>query len=120
LGIRDVENENEAALELKTRDWMQVSSIYLFHELPGQARLDAVSEMARVLKPGGLLVFNDGTQLGDRPVNDATQGNFQAFNEPNWGTHIALDYGETPRNSVTYPPWALRLFRVSVYLQVPL
>jgi len=73
---------------------VQVSTIYLFHELPGQARKDAVAEMVRVLKPGGLLVFNDGNQLGDRPINDATQGNFQAFNEPNWGTHIALDYGE--------------------------
>jgi ubiquinone/menaquinone biosynthesis C-methylase UbiE len=71
-----------------------VSTIYLFHELPDDARKAAVAEMARVLKPGGLLVFNDGTQLGDRPINDATQGNFQAFNEPNWGTHIALDYGK--------------------------
>ena len=50
--------------------------------------------MARVVKPGGLVIFNDGTQLGDRPINDAGQGNFQAFNEPNWGTHIALDYGK--------------------------
>ena len=50
--------------------------------------------MARVVRPGGLVIFNDGTQLGDRPINDAGQGNFQAFNEPNWGTHIALDYGE--------------------------
>ena len=60
---------------------MQVSTIYLFHELPKQAREDAVAEMVRVLKPGGLLVFNDGTQLGDRPINDKTQGNFEAFNE---------------------------------------
>ena len=70
-----------------------MSSTYLFHELPDDARKKAISEMARVVKPGGLVIFNDGSQLGDRPAGDAVQGNFQAFNEPNWGTHIALDYG---------------------------
>ena len=54
-----------------------------------------MSEFARVLKPGGLVVLTDGLQMGDRPKNDATTGSFQAFNEPNWGTHITTDYGES-------------------------
>ena len=68
--------------------------------------------MARVVKPGGLVIFNDGTQLGDRPISDASQGNFQAFNEPNWGTHIALDYGMNPSQLVTALPE--RLVSVSI------
>lgn len=70
--------------------------MYLFHELPEDARQKSVSEIFRVLKPGGMAILTDGTQLGDRPVNDPRQGNFEAFNEPNWGTHVATNYGDCP------------------------
>lgn len=76
--------------------FVQVSSTYLFHELPHESREKAIVEMARVVRPGGVVIFNDGLQMGDRPIGDAVRGSFQAFNEPNWGTHITLDYGTHP------------------------
>ena len=43
-----------------------VTSIFLFHELPPKIRRIVFSECARVLKPGGRLVFIDSLQRGDR------------------------------------------------------
>mmetsp|Transcript_95 Transcript_95/g.224 ORF Transcript_95/g.224 Transcript_95/m.224 type:complete len:154 (-) Transcript_95:178-639(-) len=71
-----------------------VVSVYLFHEMPPQARRQAAAEMARVLKPGGLLVFTDSIQLGDRPVLDANIGNFQAFNEPYYRDYVSSNIGQ--------------------------
>ena len=44
-----------------------VTTVFLFHELPPEVRRRVAAEMARVLKPGGLLVFIDSLQMGDRP-----------------------------------------------------
>ena len=38
--------------------------VYLFHELPPEARRAAAAEMARVLKPGGIVVLTDSVQVG--------------------------------------------------------
>lgn len=60
-----------------------VSCIYLFHELPGEIRRAVAREMARVLKPGGLLVFVDSLQMGDRPAWDGLLEAFPVrFHEP--------------------------------------
>ena len=48
----------------------QVTCIYLFHELPPEVRGQVAKEMARVVKPGGMVVVTDSAQLGDRPVWD--------------------------------------------------
>lgn len=52
--------------------------VYLFHELPEEAQRAAAAEMARVVKPGGIVVLTDSVQSGDR---DAYQnlGNFGDF-----------------------------------------
>ena len=47
-----------------------VTCVYLLHELPADARAAVAKEVARVLKPGGLLVVADSIQLGDRPRLD--------------------------------------------------
>lgn len=44
-----------------------VTSSFLFHELPKKVRAEAVAEMARVLKPGGLVVVVDSALASDRP-----------------------------------------------------
>jgi len=36
-----------------------LTCIFLFHELPPEARRAAAKEMYRVLKPGGIICFND-------------------------------------------------------------
>lgn len=69
-------------------------SIYLFHELPETIRARAAKEFFRVLKPGGLFVFNDSVQTGDRPEWDATIGNFGNFNEPYYRSYINDDIGK--------------------------
>ncbi len=42
-----------------------VTCVYLFHELPNEVRRRVTSEIARILKPGGLFVFVDSLQWGD-------------------------------------------------------
>ena len=68
--------------------------MYLFHELPAEAQRAAAKEMARVCKPGGLVILTDSTQLGDRREWDASVGNFGDFNEPWYRNYIATDLGE--------------------------
>lgn len=60
-----------------------VTTVFLFHELPGQVRKRVVCEMARVLKPGGRLIFIDSIQMGDRPGWDGLLEAFpQRYHEP--------------------------------------
>ena len=42
--------------------------------LPPEVRRAAAAEMARVLKPGGICILTDSSQLGDREAFDATLG----------------------------------------------
>ncbi|KAK9815034.1 hypothetical protein WJX73_005595 [Symbiochloris irregularis] len=70
-----------------------VTCVYLFHELPPEVRRKVAKEMARVVKPGGMVVLTDSAQLGDRPQWDATMGGFSNFNEPYYRSFIATDLG---------------------------
>ena len=68
-----------------------VTSIFLFHELPPDVRRQVAAEMARVLKPGGLLVFIDSLQMGDRPGWDGLLEAFpKRFHEPYY-RHYSID-----------------------------
>jgi ubiquinone/menaquinone biosynthesis C-methylase UbiE len=58
-----------------------VYNIYMFHEIPDDARALAVQEMARILKPGGLLVITDSLQFGDRGRSDHRLQLFTKLNE---------------------------------------
>jgi ubiquinone/menaquinone biosynthesis C-methylase UbiE len=69
-----------------------VSSIFLYHELPPPVRRQVTAEIARVLKPGGLFVFLDSLQLGDRPGWDGLLESFPVrFHEPYYRSYIADD-----------------------------
>ena len=70
-----------------------VVCVYLFHEIPPSARKNAVQEFARVVRPGGLVVFADSVQLGDRPLLDGNLVNFENLNEPYYSTYIQEDVG---------------------------
>lgn len=68
-----------------------VTTVFLFHELPPEVRRRVAAEMARVLKPGGLLVFIDSLQMGDRVGWDGLLEAFPArFHEPYY-RHYAID-----------------------------
>jgi len=71
-----------------------VMSVYLFHELPPEARRAVIREVARVLKPGGTFILTDSVQLGDRRVLDPTLGNFEKLNEPWYPSYIKENFGE--------------------------
>jgi len=72
-----------------------VTCIYLFHELPRKVRAQAASEMARVLKRDGILVFVETLQKGDRPEFDGLLELFPiAFHEPYYADYIRQDLGE--------------------------
>jgi ubiquinone/menaquinone biosynthesis C-methylase UbiE len=72
-----------------------VTCIYLFHELPRKVRAAAAAEMARVLKPDGILVFVETVQKGDRPDFDGLLELFPiGFHEPYYTDYVRQDLGE--------------------------
>jgi ubiquinone/menaquinone biosynthesis C-methylase UbiE len=69
-----------------------VTVIFLFHELPAPIRRQVAREMARVLKPGGLLVFLDSAQYGDVPGWDGALESFpHRFHEPYYRHYLEDD-----------------------------
>lgn len=70
-----------------------VFSTYLFHEIPPSARANAAKEMARVCKPGGVVVFTDSHQLDDRP-GMTNMAAFSRLNEPHYATYITENVPE--------------------------
>ena len=69
-----------------------ITCVYLFHELPPKVREAAAREFARVLRPGGTLVFVDTLQLGDTPKFDPLLEFFpRAFHEPYYDSFIRMD-----------------------------
>ena len=72
-----------------------VTSIFLHHELPQDARRAVAREIERVLKPGGIFVFVDSLQFGDRPGWDGMLEAFpERFHEPYYRHYLIDDLGE--------------------------
>jgi ubiquinone/menaquinone biosynthesis C-methylase UbiE len=92
-GLRpaDLINGNAELIPLPDASQDIVSCIFLFHELPPDVRRRVASETARVLKPGGLMVFIDSLQMGDRPGWDGLLEAFPVrFHEPYY-RHYTID-----------------------------
>ena len=68
-----------------------VLNVYLFHEMPAEARAAAAAEFARVAKLGGVVVLTDSIQLGDRPALDDKMSNFGKLNEPHYVDYLNCD-----------------------------
>ena len=69
-----------------------LTCVYLFHELPPKIRRAAALEFARVLRPGGVLIFVDTLQLGDTPQYDPLLEYFPlAFHEPYYDSFVRCD-----------------------------
>lgn len=68
------------------------TTIFLFHELPPEARRTVAAELSRVLKPGGLMVLVDSLQMGDRPEWDGLLEGFPIrFHEPYFASYATDD-----------------------------
>ena len=69
-----------------------VTSIFLFHELPPEARQNVIQEAFRVLQPGGVLVICDSIQAIDSPDFQPVMENFPLlFHEPYYRHYITDD-----------------------------
>ena len=81
---------NAEAIPLADASQDIVTCVFLFHELPPDVRRHVTAEIARVLRPGGLFVFVDSLQMGDRPGYDGLLEAFPVrFHEP-YFRHYAI------------------------------
>lgn len=87
--------ENAEHMPLADASFDIVTCVFLFHELPARARKSVLSEMRRVLKPGGLLVIEDAAQLSEAADLQVFLKNFAAsMNEPFFADYIVSDLSE--------------------------
>lgn len=64
-GCLDLVHANAECMPFDDESFDLVTNVYMFHEIPEQARLNVAKEISRVLKPGGKFVFVDSAQLDD-------------------------------------------------------
>jgi ubiquinone/menaquinone biosynthesis C-methylase UbiE len=87
--------ENAEALPWADETFDVVTSTYMFHELPRNARRNVVREMLRVVRPGGLVVIEDSAQLSESPELETVLHGFpQDFHEPFYADYLEDDLGE--------------------------
>jgi SAM-dependent methyltransferase len=67
---------NAEAMPFADASFDVVTSIYLFHEIPPEVRRTVAAEFARILKPGGRLIFMDSLQHGDTENYDVLLDSF--------------------------------------------
>ena len=83
---------NAEALPFADASLDAVTCVYLFHELPPRVRPVVAAEIARVLKPGGVLAFADSVQPADEPDLSRLLEAFPAyFHEPYYSTYAEAD-----------------------------
>lgn len=69
-----------------------VTCVYLFHELPPRVRPIVAASLARVIKPGGVLVLVDSVQPSDTPDLARLLEAFPVyFHEPYYGSYAETD-----------------------------
>jgi ubiquinone/menaquinone biosynthesis C-methylase UbiE len=83
---------NAEAMPYHNEVFQLISSVFLFHELPAQARQNVIQECFRVLQPGGAIVICDSIQLDDSPELTAMMENFTLqFHEPYYSHYVRDD-----------------------------
>jgi len=87
--------ENAERLPYADAAFDVATSVYLFHELPRNARRNVIAEMYRVVRPGGLVVIEDSAQLAESPDLADALYNFPAeFHEPFYRDYLEDDLAE--------------------------
>lgn len=84
--------ENGEALPWTDGTFDVVTSTYMFHELPRNARRNVMREMFRVVRPGGLVVLEDSAQVSESPELADVLRNFPVeFHEPFYADYLEDD-----------------------------
>jgi ubiquinone/menaquinone biosynthesis C-methylase UbiE len=84
--------ENAESMPFADGSFDVVTCVFLFHELPRNARRKVAGEMMRVLRPGGLVVVEDSAQLSDSAVIESALRSFpQEFHEPFFADYLRDD-----------------------------
>jgi ubiquinone/menaquinone biosynthesis C-methylase UbiE len=84
--------DNAEAMPYRDGWFDAVVSVYLFHELPKNARRAVLREMWRVLRPGGVLVIEDSAQLSDAPeIAGALAAFGREMHEPYYAGYVKDD-----------------------------
>ena len=92
--------ENAEALPFPDGYFDAVSCVFLFHELPKRARRKVMSEMARVVRPGGTVVVCDSTQMADSAELRVVLESFpQTYHEPYYKSYLRDDLADIARES---------------------
>jgi len=82
------------AEELPYRDnyFHALTCIFLFHELPPEARQQVIEQAFRVLQPGGSFIICDSIQVSDSPeLEPAMDGFHETFHEPYYKHYMRDD-----------------------------
>jgi ubiquinone/menaquinone biosynthesis C-methylase UbiE len=86
--------ENAEGLPFADATFDVATSVYLFHELPRNARRNVVREMFRVVRPGGLVVIEDSAQLSESSEIATALRSFPGeFHEPFYMDYLDDDLG---------------------------
>jgi ubiquinone/menaquinone biosynthesis C-methylase UbiE len=87
----DALQADAAHLPFKDSSFDAVTSVFMFHELPEDVRLEILREAHRVLKPGGILVLADSIQWNDKEnFNWALERFPQNYHEPFFANYIHM------------------------------
>jgi ubiquinone/menaquinone biosynthesis C-methylase UbiE len=90
--------ENGEVLPWADGTFDAVTSTYMFHELPRNARRNVMREMLRVLRPGGIVVIEDSAQVSESPELAEVLRHFpQEFHEPFYADYLEDDLGAALR-----------------------
>jgi ubiquinone/menaquinone biosynthesis C-methylase UbiE len=84
--------ENGEALPFADATFDIATSVYLFHELPRNARRNVIAELRRVVRPGGLVVLEDSAQLAESAEIASALREFpREFHEPFYADYLSDD-----------------------------
>ena len=84
--------ENAEKLPWADATFDVATSVYMFHELPRNARRNAIGELHRVVRPGGLVVIEDSAQLAESAELAPVLHDFpRDFHEPFYEDYLEDD-----------------------------
>ena len=83
---------NAEDMPYSSNSFQALTCVFLFHELPRDARQNVLNECFRLLEPGGTLILADSIQIEDSPEFTPIMENFhKIFHEPYYRDYIIDD-----------------------------